>query len=256
MTSTDDAPIRAKATAVFGELPAIGLWLQTASVITADILARSGADFAILDMEHGPAGYETALTQILAFEAQRRPVIIRPPLAGDPWIKRALDIGAAGILAPNVANAETAREVVKAAHYGPRGGRGVAARMVRASGYGADDSYQATWNERAIVIVQIETPAGLAEASAIAAVDGVDGLFFGPADFAAAAGHPGAAALVEAYETMAAAARAQGKLVGVLPFAGRDAAALRKSGVDIIPIASDVGLLRDAASAALDRARS
>lgn len=255
MSAAEDAVIRAKAQSVFGALPALGVWLDIPSLMTADILARTGFDFGIVDLEHSPSSYETALAQILAFDAQRRPVLLRPPLAADPWIKRGLDIGAAGVIAPAVVNADMARAVVAAVRYGPAGARGVATSAVRAAGFGADDSYEPTWNERALAIMQIESPAALAEAPAIAAVDGVDGLFFGPADFTAAAGYPGAAAIGEAFQRMADAARAQGKLVGSVPFPGYDVAALKAAGVDIIPVTGDIPLLGAGAKAALAAAR-
>lgn len=255
MSATEDAAIRSKARSIFGDLPALGVWLDIPSVMTADIIARTGFDFGIVDLEHGPSSYETALAQILAFDAQKRPILIRPPLAADPWIKRGLDIGAAGIIAPAVPNAEVARQVVAAVHYGPKGARGVATRMVRAAGYGADESYLPTWNDRALTICQIESPAALSEAPAIAAVEGVDGLFFGPADFSAAADYPGAAALGDAFRRMADAARAQGKLVCSVTFPGFDAAALKEAGADIIPVGSDVSMLRTNSEAILKAAR-
>ncbi len=255
MSTTEDAAIRSKARSIFGALPALGVWLDIPSVVTADIIARTGFDFGIVDLEHGPSSYETAMAQILAFDAQKRPILLRPPLAADPWIKRGLGLGAAGVIAPAVENAEMARSVVRAVRYGPSGGRGVATRLVRAADYGADDSYEPSWNDRALTIVQIESPAALAEAPAIAAVDGVDGLFFGPADFSAAAGYPGAAALGDAFLQMAEAAKARGKLVCSVTFPGYDSATLQAAGADIIPVGSDVALLRQSAESVVTAAR-
>lgn len=256
MSAREEATARTKALGIFGTLPALGAWLEFPSVVAADVMARAGFDFGIVDLEHGMSSYETAMAQILAFDAQKRPTLLRPSMPADPWIKRGLDLGAAGIIAPNVPDVATARAVVAAAHYGPSGARGAAPGIVRAAAYGADDSYLPTWNDRAFVMAQIETPAALSQAGAIAAVDGVDGLFFGPTDFSTAAGFPGATVVGEAFASMVEAARSQGKLVGSVPFAGHDVAELQRLGVDVIIMASDIVMLRKAAEGALAAARA
>lgn len=234
--------------------PAIGCFVDLPTVMTADIIGRAGFDFALIDMEHGPIGAETALAQIAVLAGCGVASIVRPPVATHPWVMRALDLGAAGVMAPNVASPEAAAELVRAARYG--GGRGVATSVIRAAAYGADMDYEAAWNAAGFVVAQIEGPAALDAAHEIAAVDGVDVLFFGPADFAAAADYPGAAAVSRAFDRMIAAAARAGKRSGSVLFGDVDASAMRARGADFFTCASDVGILRDGARAAVAAARA
>lgn len=237
-------------------LPAFGVRLTLPGVGPADVLARCGFDFALIDQEHGAAGPESLIQQLLACEAAGVPALVRPPSAQSALLPRLLDLGAAGVLAPAVPDSTTARALAAALRYPPDGRRSVAGGTVRAAGYGADDAYEATWNGRAMLWAQIESPAALAEARAIAAVDGVDALFFGPADYAAAADYPGAAAVLAAFQKLAEAARASGKLVGAAPFADQDPARLAAAGADVILAGADSGYLRSSALASLAAARS
>ena len=225
------------------------------SLVTAEIIGRAGFDFAVIDLEHGAGSLETALGQLVALEAAGVAGLARAPQADGPWIKRALDLGAAGVIVPRIESAAEAEAAVRELRYGPQGRRGAATRVARAARYGADPDYLARWNGAAVLLVEIESPAALAQADAIAAVDGVDALFFGPADFAAASGFPGAAEVARGFERMAAAARAAGKLVGAPPFGERKPAALIAEGADIVVLAHDVTLLREAAEAALAASR-
>ena len=134
----------------------------------AEILAAAGFNFLLIDLEHGPAGEETALAQVLAAERWGARPIIRVAEARDPWIKKALDLGAAGLMAPAIHSRALAEQAVAAAHYGPSGRRGVATRIVRAAGYGADPDYESRWNDVAFLIAQIESPEALANVAEIA----------------------------------------------------------------------------------------
>lgn len=234
----------------------IGCFLGSASALVADALGRVGFDFAVIDLEHGPGDMMSAAHQLMALRGSPITPLVRTPGRDASVIARALDIGAAGVMAPQVRSPEEAAAIVRAATYGDAGGRGVATPVIRASGYGMDPDYEVAWNDARLVIAQIEDPFALEAAGEIAAVDGVDALFFGPADFAAAAGYPGAAETAAALERMCAAAKAVGKRAGCLPFAGLRPADLVARGCDFLIAGYDMALVRDAAAAALSEARA
>lgn len=242
--------------ATFGRRPAVGCWIGLPSPFSAEIMGLAGFDFALIDLEHGPGGFETAGAQMMALAAAGRTApIVRVADASPARIKRALDLGAQAVMLPQIETPEQAAAAARAARYGPDGARGVATRIVRAARYGADEDYEARWNETGVVIAQIESPDALAGAGEIAAVEGVDALFFGPADYAAAAGYPGAAEVERAFAALTEAARGAGKAIGTVTFAGAAAADLVARGVDLVSVASDVSLLRRGAEQALKAAR-
>lgn len=235
--------IARKFDALFPRQPALGVWVDIPSIMTAEIVASVGCDFLLIDLEHSPTSEETAIGQTLAAERYGARPIIRVAEATDPWIKKALDIGAVGLMAPSVPDAETAARIVAATRYGPQGRRGVSS-AVRAAGFGGDPDYQSRWNDVAFLIAQIESPSAAANAASIAATPGVDALFFGPADYAAAAGYPGGAAVREALVETFAAAHAAGRLAGSTPFEGVSAQDLIELGADIVMVAGDIAALR------------
>ncbi|MEO1330230.1 MAG: aldolase/citrate lyase family protein [Pseudomonadota bacterium] len=253
MPNTTRPTPRQKAEALFGRLPARGCWLALPSPIASEIVGRAGFDFAIVDFEHGPVGIETAVTQMIALKAASTAAMARAPSLDAAWIKRLLDAGAEALMAPMIESADDAGAAVLAFRFGPEGRRGVATAMVRAAGYGSDPDYLKSWNDRGLLIAQLESPHAVDRADAIAAVDGVDALFFGPSDYAAAAAFPSDTVVIAALERVVKAAHAHGKLAGSVSFAGLDPAALEARGVDIVGAASDVGLLREAAAAAARR---
>ncbi len=249
---------RAKAERLFGRLPAAGCWLDLPSPEAAEIAAGAGADFGLVDCEHGALSIETAGRMLAALKAGGAAALARPPEISDAWVKRLLDAGADGLILPMVESAAQAREAVAMALYPPAGRRGMAAGVVRAGGWGARaGDYAAGWNARAFVAVQIESPAALEAAPEIAAVEGVDLLFFGPNDYGWSAGLGGAAdpAVFAAFRRLAEAARAAGVLSGSVAFPAGPAAALRAAGCDLIASASDVEALRTGIAAALREAR-
>ncbi len=250
---TDRPSPRAKAERLFPRLPARGCWVSLPTPIAAEIVGDAGVDFVILDLEHGTATYETVVAQLIALRATGTAAVARVPELYGPWIKRTLDAGAQALIVPMVATADAAADAVRAFRYGPDGVRGNATRMVRAARYGADPDYLTRWRDEGVLMVQIESPEALNNAEAIAAVDGVDALFFGPSDYGAAAGFPGDAALTRALDQVTAAARASGKLVATVLFADHDADALEARGVDILGVASDVSLLRKGAAGVAQR---
>lgn len=253
-TAVADRPSpRQKIETLFGRLPARGCWLGIPSVVSAEIVGQAGFDFGILDFEHGPASYETAIGQMAALNASGAAVMARVPELQGPWIKRTLDAGAQALMVPMVETAEDAAAAVRLFRFGPEGCRGNATRMVRAARYGADETYLKRWNADGVLLVQLESPHAVDQAEAIAAVDGVDVLFFGPSDYAAAAAFPSDAVVTKALDRVIAAARAHGKLVGTVLFGGHSADDLEARGVEILGASSDVGLLRKGAAEAAQR---
>ena len=170
--------------------PQIGLWSSLASHITVEIVAGSGFDWLLLDMEHSPNELPMVHAQLQAAAGGTAHPIVRPPWNDMVVIKRLLDIGVQTLLIPYVQTVDEARDAVAYTRYPPQGVRGFATGP-RANNYGRVTDYVQTYTQELCVLVQIETRPGLDNLEQIAAVDGVDGVFIGPADLAAALGHAG-----------------------------------------------------------------
>jgi 4-hydroxy-2-oxoheptanedioate aldolase len=168
----------------------IGLWVSLASPYCAELVAGSGFDWLLIDGEHSPNAPTTVISQLQAVAAYPVTAIVRPAWNDKVLIKRYLDIGTQSFLVPYVQNVEEAQAAVAAIRYPPRGVRGVAG-TTRASGFGRMADYAKHAEEELCMLVQIETREGLDNLDAIARVDGVDGVFIGPADLAAGLGHLG-----------------------------------------------------------------
>lgn len=168
----------------------IGIWSTLGSNVVAEILAPAGYDWVLLDMEHSPNEVPMLIQQMQALGGGTATPIVRPAWNDPVIIKRVLDAGAQSILVPFVQNAAEARAAVAATRYPPHGVRGVSAGA-RGGRYGRIDGYLHKANAEMCVLVQIETPMGLANLESIAAVEGVDGVFIGPSDLAATHGHLG-----------------------------------------------------------------
>jgi 4-hydroxy-2-oxoheptanedioate aldolase len=170
--------------------PQIGLWVSLANAYSAELVAGSGFDWLVLDGEHSPNAPTTVISQLQAVAAYPVSAIVRPAWNDKVLIKRYLDIGAQSLLIPYVQNATEAAEAVAAIRYPTRGVRGVAG-VTRASRFGRVADYAKRAEEELCLLVQIETREGLDNLDAIAKTDGIDGVFIGPADLAAALGHLG-----------------------------------------------------------------
>lgn len=166
-----------------------GLFLLSFSPTFAELAALAGYDYVVVDMEHGPGGIPEALACLRALDAAHTPAVIRLPEASPVWAKKALDLGPAGIMLPAVESPAAALEAVSCCRYPPRGVRGAAHTVVRASNYGLDDSYLSRCEDETLIICQVETATGIAEVDSIAAVDGVDVVQMGPLDLSASMGY-------------------------------------------------------------------
>lgn len=229
----------------------LGCWLFTNNPVSAEILGQAGYDFVIIDHEHGFGGLGDAVLQMQALQAFSSTVILRVPWNDPVYIKRALDIGAEGIMVPSVNNAEEARAAVAACRYPPAGQRGSATAVIRASGYGRDEGDYLRAAADVMVWCQIETPEAVASIGEIGAVEGVDCMFIGPNDLAAAMGHLGELARDEVIAAVAEAEKAikaTGRALAGIPFADAGWQDMFDRGYDIMAAGSDVSLLRNAAS--------
>jgi 4-hydroxy-2-oxoheptanedioate aldolase len=223
----------------------IGLWSQLTSPIAAEILARSGFDFLVVDTEHAPNDLPQVLAQLQAMAGGTASPVVRVAWNDAVLFKRLLDVGAQTLLVPFVENEDEARRAVAATRYPPAGIRGIAV-ATRASRYGRVTGYLARAHEELCVLVQIETRAALAKLESIAAIEGVDGLFIGPSDLSADLGHIGDAGHPDVRAAIDGAIRrirATGKVAGILAPVEADARHYLEKGCLFVAVGSDVGLL-------------
>lgn len=197
----------------------IGLWLALADPYTAELCATAGFDWLLIDGEHAPNDLRTMLSALQAVAPYPVHPVVRLPQGDTVLIKQVLEIGATTLLVPMVESAEQARALVAATRYPPRGVRGVGSGLARSSRWGARADYLQQADDGICLLVQVETAAALRQIDAIAAVDGVDGVFIGPADLSASMGHlgdPGHADVRAAIDHGIARILAAGKAPGLL----------------------------------------
>lgn len=239
-----------------------GCWVESFSPLMTEIVAQSGYDVAMIDLEHGPGSVMDAVQLLPVLAAYDCAPLIRVSSGDIHAIKKAMDIGPAGLMVPNIRTADEAREVVAACRYGPDGVRGAAPALVRASAYGRNlDSYLESVDQGFLLIGQIESAQGTENIEAIAAVEGLDMLFIGPADLSASLGALGdftGDRFVAAFSALESAVLDAGKWLGCIPFHDRDAARLYRDGHHLVLSGVDTLLLRQGAEAdvaALNRSR-
>lgn len=228
------------------ERPLIGMWASSGSALVAEICAGSGLDWLLIDTEHSPNGLESTLAQLQAAAASPITPVVRAPIGDVVAIKQLLDLGAQNLLIPMVSTAAEARALVAAVRYPPRGVRGVGSALARAARWNRVDDYLARADEFVSLFVQIETLEAVDAAADIAAVDGIDGVFVGPADLSASMGllgqatHPDVVAqVVRTFDAV----RAAGKPVGVNAFDPATADAYVAAGATFVLVGADVTLL-------------
>lgn len=238
--------------------PLIGLWQALAHAYSAEICARQGFDWLLLDAEHSPNSIATLLAQAQAIAPFPVEAIVRVACGEPVEIKQYLDLGLHTLLVPMVETAEQARELVRACRYPPHGIRGVSSATSRGANFGLDSNYLHDASERITLIVQIESRAGLDNVAAIAAVDGVDALFIGPSDLAASLGYIGdplhpevTAAIDRAYAAIAAA----GKPAGIFAVSPDHARKVFAQGFTFASIGTDIGLIIQGARDVLQAVR-
>jgi 2-dehydro-3-deoxy-L-rhamnonate aldolase len=231
-----------------------GLWLSTASPYMAELAAGADYDWLLIDGEHAPNTIQTVLGQLQAVAPYPAYPVVRPLEGNTALLKQVLDIGAQTVLVPMVDTAEDAKRMVAALRYPPNGQRGVGASIARASRWGRVSGYMAKAESELCLLVQVESREALGNLDAIMAVEGVDGVFIGPADLSASMGHPDDAGHPEvqaAIEDCLKRIRAAGKAAGTLC---TDPAAARKCiewGANFVAVAVDTVSYVEALDAAL-----
>lgn len=230
----------------------IGCWLGFADGYCAEIMGQTGFDWLVIDGEHAPNDIRSIRDQLMALEHSASQAIVRLP-SDETWlIKQALDVGARSLLIPMVETAEQAERIVAATRYPPEGIRGMGATLARASKFGTLPNYVHDANAGIAVIVQVETVKGMEHLDAIASVDGVDGVFIGPADLSADMGFPGQASapeVVAAMEDAAKRIKAAGKSPGSLALDEAAQKIYLEFGYEFLAVGIDVVMLVRAAQA-------
>ena len=233
----------------------IGLWLGLADSYSAEICAGAGFDWLLIDGEHSPNGLRSVLQQAQAIAAYPGShAIARIPVGhgdgGTALIKQYLDLGVQTVLVPMVDTPEQAQAIVRAMRYPPQGVRGMGG--ARASRWGRYAAYPKEANDQVCLLLQAETREALSNLDAIAAIDGVDGVFIGPADLSASMGHVGnpgheevQTAISDAFARIARA----GKAAGILTPDEALAREYLKQGALFVAVGLDTNLLARGTSA-------
>jgi 4-hydroxy-2-oxoheptanedioate aldolase len=237
--------------ALAARTPQIGLWANLANSTTVEILAGAGFDWLLIDTEHAPADLENVLRQLQAVAAYPTTPVVRVPWNDMVAIKRYLDIGVQSLMIPQVNSAEEAKNAVAFTRFPPGGMRGVAG-STRASGYGRVRNYHREAEREICVLVQAESRRAIEEIEAIAAVDGVDGIFIGPADLHASFGYLGERAhekMLPVIDDAIVRIGKAGKAAGILTDNEQHARRWLDLGALFVAVGSDVGLLARGADA-------
>jgi 4-hydroxy-2-oxoheptanedioate aldolase len=226
---------------------AIGLWATIPSPVSAELAARSGADYVVVDQQHGAVGPGELLAMLQAIQGAGRPALVRVG-SHDPWvIGHALDLGAAGVIVPLVDGPEEAAAVVAACRYAPEGRRSWGRVRGEADG-------------EPLVLAMIETRAGLDAVDEIVVTPGLDGVYIGPSDLSLGLGarparqieHP---AVLEAIGRVRAATEYAGVLCGLHCLDAADAARFSHEGFPMVTAGSDAGFLRERLAEVMATAR-
>jgi len=199
--------------------PQIGLWLGLADAYVSELLASTGFDWLAIDAEHAPNDLRSVLAQLQAMAPYPVQPVVRTASGDATLLKQYLDIGAQTLLVPMVESAGQAARIVAATRYPPAGIRGVGSALARASRWNQVSDYLRGCEQELCVLVQVESVGGLDNLPAIAATEGLDGVFFGPADLAASMGLLGGTAdqrVQDAITRGIQSVRSAGKAAGVL----------------------------------------
>jgi 4-hydroxy-2-oxoheptanedioate aldolase len=236
----------------------IGTFVGAGSPLVAELCARAGFDWLIVDLEHG-AGTESELLAQLYAIGGLATAIVRPPSAERLRIGRALDLGAEGIMIPRLETIAEVQETLPWLRYPPEGSRGLAL-TTRGAGLG-DVAHAdiAARNGTVLGVFQVESPRAVEAAPQIANMDGVDVLFVGPTDLSHSMGMPGRfddPSFGDALRAVVAATDAAGKAAGILLRTGADFPRYREMGFRFIGIGSDLNYVIDGARAAVSATRA
>lgn len=228
----------------------IGIFVGLGDTIAAEVIGTAGFDWLIVDGEHGPNDLRSIIGQLQALAPYDAHLTVRTVDHDVAKIKQLLDAGAQTLMVPMVESAAEAAKLVSAMRYPPVGIRGVGTALARAARWNGVPDYLAHADREMCLLVQIESTRALAALDDILGVDGVDGVFIGPADLAASMGHLGNPAHPEVQAAIEAALRkivASGKAAGALATDTETAARYQAIGACFLQVGVDTLLLRNAA---------
>jgi len=238
----------------------LGAFLNLGSPASAELVARAGFDWVVIDLEHGMSTEADLYPQLVAVQGTPTTAIVRVPMAGRLPVGRTLDAGADGLMIPRLETLAEIAETLTWMRYPPAGVRGVAT-STRGAGYATVPHAElaSTVNDRVLGVFQVESAAAVDVADAAAAVDGVDVLFVGPADLSHSMGIPGqvdAPAFLAMLDRVVAACRAHGKEAGILLQDASAASSTVARGFTFIGVGSDSGYLTNGARRTVRAARA
>jgi 4-hydroxy-2-oxoheptanedioate aldolase len=242
-------PVNRFKQAIAEKRPQFGLWLGLASAYSTEICAGAGFDWLLVDGEHAPNDLQSILQQLQTIAGYpESSAIARVPVGhgnvGTALLKQYLDLGVQTILVPMVDTAQQAADLVRATRYPPLGIRGMGG--ARASRWGRFPNYAKEANSQVCLLVQAETREAMANLDAIAATEGVDGVFIGPSDLSAALGHvanPGHPEVQAVIEDALRRIQRAGKAAGILTPDETQARKYLDMGFTFIAVGLDTNLL-------------
>jgi 4-hydroxy-2-oxoheptanedioate aldolase len=236
-----------------------GIWLTSGTGVLAELAGNAGFDWCLIDGEHGPNTMSEMLPQLQALAISGTPAVVRVANAEAWMVKQVLDLGCQTVVVPMVDDAETAMAMARAMRYPPQGNRGMGAILARATGFGAVADYPHSANEQACLLVQAESAQAVENIDAIAATEGVDGIFIGPADLSADMGYPGQPDHPEveaAIDYLIARTIAAGKIAGIITFDESRLNEYAEKGVTFLGVGGDLLVLGNALRGLAARIRS
>ena len=236
--------------ALAAKQPQVGLWLSMADPYLAEVSATAGFDWLLIDGEHAPNDLRSTLAALQAVAPYRSQPVVRAVAGEVPLVKQLLDIGAQNLLIPMVDTAEQAQQLVRATRYPPGGIRGVGSAVGRASRWSQRSDYLDVADDEVCLLVQAETVTALKNLEAICAVDGIDGVFIGPADLSASLGHRGKPGHPEVQAAIEGAIRRivqSGKAAGILTSDNQLARRYLELGATFVATGVDVLMYANAA---------
>jgi 4-hydroxy-2-oxoheptanedioate aldolase len=236
----------------------VGLWLALDSANATEIVAGSGFDWLLLDLEHTAIDIGQVVNHLRAAKGGTAELLVRVPWNEPIIFKRLLDVGVRSFIVPMVQSADEARAALAATRYPPHGTRGVAGNT-RATNFNRIPNYFQHAHEEHCLVVQIESARGVEAIEEIGAIDGIDGLFIGPNDLAASIGLIGQTTDAQVKELIARAhekMKRTGKGMGILNFVPSEARALFQAGFNFIAVSSDATILARRSEALLQEIRS
>lgn len=234
----------------------LGMWLGLANSYTAELLACTGYDFLLIDGEHAPNDVRSVLPQLQAIAPYNSAPVVRPNYNDPILLKMYLDIGAQSFLIPMIQNKEQAIAAIRATRYPPEGIRGVGSALARASRWNNVEGYLHKANEEICVLVQVETKEAVDNLDEILSVEGVDGVFIGPADLSADMGYmgnPNHEQVVKTIEECVKKIKNAGKAPGILMANEQMAKHYIELGALFVAVGVDTTLLSTAAKSLLSK---